>query len=124
MSGTTTPNAFPYPAGGDSVTAYPALGQALAEAIDDHVGLQKSGVVASGTLVANTYKSVAVVFTTPFPAGGPVPNVAASVGGSTSTDLFVQINSITRSGFTVDFKRVTGTAALTCQWQATNVGNW
>lgn len=125
MSAQTTPNGFTYPTGSDAVGALDTIVQTLAEQIDDHVALQKSGTVTSGTLVANTWSSnIAVTFTTPFPASGPVPQVTASVRGTSTTDISVQVNTITRSGCIINVLRVTGTGALTADWIATNVGNW
>lgn len=127
MSGTTTPNAFPYPVGSDNVDDYPALGQLLAEAIDDKIGLQKSGTQASGTMVAATVKSVAVAFTTAFPAAGPVPDVVCNLAGNQGTlgiNANVTASGITRSGFNLLFYRQTATGSLDADWIATNVGNW
>lgn len=124
MPGSTTPNGFPYPISNEPVSDGAAAIQLLAESVDDHVALQKSGTVTTGTLVAGTYSSTAITFTTPFPASGPVPQVVAMANGSTTTEMYAQANSITRSGFTLAYKRTTGTAAMSVHWIATNVGNW
>lgn len=125
MSSVTTPNGFPYSDPTDSVSTYPATGQALAEAVDDMVALQKSGSVSSGTLAANVNTDVSVTFTTAFPAAGGVPAVATGSGNIAPDLVFaLSLTAVSRSGFTVRFRRSSGTAAVTCYWIASNVGNW
>lgn len=125
MSDTTSPNGFPFPEDTDNVADYPALAEALAEAVNDHIGLSKSGTQSSGTLVAGTPKAVAYVFATAFPAAGPVPQVCVTIsnGGNPQT-YSAFVTAVSRSGFTVTYERTTGTAALSIGWIATNVGDW
>lgn len=126
MTATTTPNGFTYPTGGDAVGTLDTTVQSLAEQIDDRCGLTKSGVVSSpGTVVANTNYDVAVTFTTPFPASGPVPYIAfASVGVAPDLIWPPQITASSRTGFTIRFRRSAGTQQMSAQWIACNVGNW
>lgn len=125
MPSDTAPNDYPYPLSSEPMADLAAAVQALAEAVEAKLGGQKSGTVNSGTMVAGTTKTVAVVFATPFPAAGPVPRVVASLTGGqgTNANSEVTVAAITRNGFNLLFNRATLTGALDASWQATNVGN-
>ncbi len=116
MAGTTTLG-FPYPAAGDSVAAEAAKVQELAQFCDDQQGLIRKGLVTSGTLVAATPKTVAVVFSTPFPTG-IVPEVIACPKGTGATLFSVYVANVTRTGFDLNMRRETGTASFDASYVA------
>lgn len=118
MAGTTTLG-YPYPSAGDSMSDEATKVQELAQAVDDNVGLLKTGTKASGVLVAGAVTVVSVAFATPFPAAGPVPNVVACLTNVLGTAVYlVDVRNITRAGFDLAFLRSAGTAAMTAHWIA------
>lgn len=125
MSGSTSPNAYPYATGTDAVGAIDTLTQALADKIETQLAAVKAGTVSSGTLTAGVNTDVNVTFTTPFPAGGPVP-VVTTGSNNIAPDLVMAlaIMNVTRNGFTIRFRRSSGTAAVTAHWIACNGTNW
>lgn len=117
MAGTTTLG-FPYPSGTDSMSDEATKVQELAQFVDDHCGLSLSGEVSSGVVVAATPTTKAVVFSTAFPAAGPIPKVVASPKGTGSTLFSVYVNNVTRTGFDLNMRRETGTASFDATWHA------
>jgi hypothetical protein len=79
----------------------------------------KTGTTSSGTMVAATDKSVAVTFGTAFPDANYVVTLGLnepSSGGAAHPRATV--TSKTASGFTLVFRRETGTAAISMAWAA------
>lgn len=101
------------------------LMEALAEAVNDRIGRLQSGSVTTGTLVAGTPSTGSVVFAEAYPASGPVPEVFLTQvvsSGLGSVVFILAVSSVTRTGFTWNARRDSGTAAMSFQWLAKAAG--
>lgn len=111
MSSTTTLG-YPYPDPTDAVAGLAVAVQALAQMIDDELGLIKTGTQNSGVLVVSTSKTIAVTFAAAFPTGH-VPRVCVTVaGGQGTVECQATVASVTEAGFDLLVRRESGTGAL------------
>lgn len=82
-------------------------------------GTVKTGLRTVTVNSSNTNETATVSFPVAFPAGGPVPSVyLTAVGLIGNTTLKLSPSSITRSGFTVNAVRSSGTGNIDVQWLA------
>lgn len=77
--------------------------------------IMQGGAVNTGTVTANVAASQTVTFLQPFDA---TPSVKAWVHGIPDT-FSAWETSVTTTGFTINYRRVTGTTAFDVQWRAT-----
>lgn len=102
----STSRGYPYPADTDPIAAGAAAIAAIAQKVNDELGLARRG---SGTVTAmpaaGTAKTITVNFTTPFPAG-ITPHVVVS---GTAANRDVYSSAFTNTGFDVTAVNSTGT---------------
>lgn len=115
MSATTTVHALPYPTGSDPVGQGDDTIQALAVRLD--AVIPRSGRSGPHAVAAvDTSYSAAVNFPDPFPVGVvPVVQVTAEVAAPTA---IVTASGVTNTGFTLNYRRVSGTVNVSVCWLA------
>lgn len=120
MSATTTLG-FPYPTPGDKLEQGDDIIKALAQYLNDKVGLVKSGQDSITPSAANTTTSKVIVFPVAFPAGAPLPAVVVTPNGTVAAPgtLSMWVSAVALDRFTVNVQR-TSVVAVPFQWMASS----
>lgn len=77
----------------------------------------KTGTATVPITVSNTDTSVAVSFSTAFPASVPVPTIQLTPNATSLNGVSVGVSSVSRSGFTINARR-SATTSLNVNWLA------
>lgn len=110
---------YPYPDPSDAIADLADKIADLATAIDDQIGLVKTGQEAMNLVNVNTDYSVAVVFAVAYPVG-VTPRVTACITNKSTPAAYepVLISSVSRTGFTINARRSAGGANTNVDWIA------
>lgn len=117
MSAQTTLG-YDYPQGTDPLSGIAATVQALAQKVDDELGLIKRGTETINAVNVNTDYNAVVTFTgTPFPG---VPTITATITNKINPASYepVVINAKSATQFTIYVRRSAGSASIEVDWQA------
>lgn len=113
--GATTTKGYPYPVGTDRVMDGDNAIQALAEAVDTHLGRTASGQAQVNIVTGGTPVSTAVTF--PVGRFNAAPVAVATVQTSAPQNNQASVVSVTASGFTLWMSRTTA-GTMTGHWIA------
>lgn len=114
MTGSTA-SGLPYPTGGDALQTIDDQVKALADALE---AWHKRGSDAVPIVAAATPGSVNITFGTPY-AVGVTPRVFVTYAGvSVSSQIGLSVTNQSRTGFTVNGIRQTGTSNIPFDWHA------
>lgn len=113
----TTTLGYPYPDGTDPMADIATAVQALAQAVDDKLGLLQSGTKNVNAVNVATDYSVTVTFPTAFPS---IPHVVACISNKLNPASYEPplISSVTAADFVLTVRRSAGSASVDVDWIA------
>jgi hypothetical protein len=109
---------YPYPNPSDPVADAAAAIQALAQDVDDELGMMKCGrSTINAVNVATDYTAGVTFAGTAFPG---IPKVTACLTNKANPANYepVTISALTSTGFTINVRRSAGTASMDVDWIA------